>query len=64
MVDQRAIFRNHGRDIVDGGTARDVYAMGPGRRDLMVDWMVRRCIRLDSDGQFSDFPHTLNAWVS
>ena len=62
MVDQRAFFRNHRRDIVDGGSGGDVYTLGAARRDLMVDWMVRRGIRLDSsDGQqFHDFPHTLN----
>lgn len=55
MVDQRAIFRNHKHDIVDSGTGGDVYTMGAARRDLMVDWMVRRGIRLDSNGQFHDF---------
>jgi hypothetical protein len=48
VVDQRAIFRNHRYDIVDSGDGGDVYTMGAARRDLMVDWMVRRGIRLDS----------------
>jgi hypothetical protein len=57
VVDQRAFFRNHRRDIVDGGSGGDVYTLGAARRDLMVDWMVRRGIRLDSsDGrQFTIF---------
>jgi len=50
VVDQRAILHNHRRDIVDSGTGGDVCIMGAARRDLMVDWMVRRGIRLDSDG--------------
>ena len=55
MVDQRAIFRDHGRDIVDGGRGGDVYTMGAARRDLVVDWMVRRGITLGIDEHFTIF---------
>lgn len=59
MVDQRAVFRNHRHDIVDGGTGGDVCTMGAARRDLVVDWMVRRGIRLDSGWTTTHtiFPH-------
>ena len=62
MVDQRAILRNHRRDIVDSRTGGDVYTMGAACRDLMVGWMVRRGIRLDSDGRLHDFL-TLYFWL-
>jgi len=55
VVDQRAIFRNHRRDIVDGGSGGDVYTMGAARRDLVVDWMVRRGITLGIDEHFTIF---------
>ena len=62
MVDQRAIFCNHRRDIVDSGTGGDVRAMGAARRDLVVDWMVHRGIRLDSDEHFTISSFTIFAW--
>lgn len=60
MVDQRAIFRNHRHDIMDSGTDGDVFNMGPARRDLMVDWVVHRGIRLDGYELIHDFLNTLN----
>jgi len=61
VVDQRAIFRNHRHDIVDSGTGGGVYTMVAARSDLMVDRMVRRSIRLDSNGHFTILlPLTLN----
>jgi hypothetical protein len=54
VVDQRAILRNH-RRLMNGGTGGDVYTMGAARRDLMVDWMVRRGIRLGIDEHFTIF---------
>jgi hypothetical protein len=53
VVDQRAILHNHRHHIVDSGTGGDVCTMGAARRDLVVDWMVRRGIRLDSDEHFT-----------
>jgi len=55
VVDERAIFRDHRRDIVDSGTDGDVYTMGAARRDLMVDWMVHRGSRLGIDEHFTIF---------
>lgn len=53
LVDQRAVLRNHSRDIVDSGAGGDVYPVGAARRCVMVDWMVRRGIQLNSNRQFA-----------
>lgn len=57
-MDQRPILRNHSRDIVDSGAGGDVYPVGAARRCVMVDWMVRRGIQLNSNRHFAILTRT------
>jgi len=46
VVDQRAILRDHGSDIVDSSIDGDVHRRSAARRGFVVDWMARRDFRL------------------
>lgn len=50
VVDQRAILRDYGRNIVDGGASGDVHRWGAACRRVVVDWMVRKDFRLNNYG--------------
>lgn len=50
VVDQRAIFRDDGRHIVDRGVGGDVYSGGAACCGILVDWVARRDLRLNSYG--------------
>lgn len=46
VVDQRAVLRDHGRDLVGSGASRDVCPIGAACRGVMVGWVVRKGIQL------------------
>ena len=46
MVDQRTVFRDHGRDPVGSGASGDVCPIGAACRGVMVGWVVRKSIQL------------------
>lgn len=46
VVDQRAVLCDHSGDLVDSGASGDVCPLGAARRGVMVDWMVRKGVRL------------------
>ena len=54
VVDQRAIFRDDGRHIVDRGVGGDEYFGGAACCGTLVDWMARRDLRMNSYGHFTD----------
>jgi hypothetical protein len=57
VVDQRAIFRDDGRHIVDCGVGGDVYSGGAACCSILVDWVARRNLRLNSYEYFTDTAH-------